>query len=92
MSLSSAQQEATSNELNANFDLSALTPDEICVDLGISRSHLDEIFSVTRVAPSDVSMLRDYLDAAIVERGLTPLPYSSMTPATRNPAKRWFPR
>jgi len=91
MSLSSSEQQATSNELNANFELSALTPDEICVDLGITRAGLDEIFGVTRAKPEDVWMLRDYLDAAIEDRGLVPQPYSSLRPGMRAAAARWFP-
>lgn len=91
MSLSTPQQQATSNELNANFERSALTPDEICADLGFSRARLDETFAVTPAAPRDVWSLRDYLEAAVIARGLAPVPYSSLTPAMRESAARWFP-
>jgi hypothetical protein len=90
MSLSTREQRATSNELNANFERSALTPDEICADLKISRGQLDDIFAVAPAAPEDVWMLRDYLEAAVEDRGLTPIPYSSLRPDMRAAASRWF--
>ncbi len=90
MSLSTREQQATSNELNANLELSALTPDEICADLGIARGQLDDIFAVAPAEPADVWMLRDYLEAAVVDRGLTPVPYSSLRPEMRAAAERWF--
>jgi hypothetical protein len=91
MSLSNAELQATSNELHQNFELAGLTPDEICADLGISRGGLDEILQVAPAKPEDVWMLRDYLELAVTDRGLTPAPYSALTPSMRSQAARWFP-
>jgi hypothetical protein len=91
MTLSSREQQATSDELAQNFELSALAPDEICEDLGIDRGQLDDILDVVSARPEDVWMLRDYLEAAVLDRGREPVGYSSLRPEMRAAAARWFP-
>lgn len=91
MSLGRSETQRTSDELHANFELSGLTRTEVEVDLGLAAQPVDEIFAVVHAKPEDVWMLRDYLEDAIVTRGETPHPYSSLTPTMRAAAARWFP-
>ncbi|WP_353808194.1 DUF2316 family protein [Agromyces sp. SYSU T00194] len=92
MSLSPEEQRRTSAELHANLDRCGLGPGEIRADLGMSAHQLNETLAVSDDArPTDVWLVRDYLEKLVVARGGTPVPYTVLTERMRQVAASWYP-
>lgn len=91
MSLNHHERTATSQELRSNLQLSALSLQEVQTELGMNAARLQATLAVAAAQPADVWLLRDYLERVIYARGVSPRPYSALTPDMRGAAGRWFP-
>lgn len=92
MSLTEAEKIRTSQELRANLQLSGVTPDQLCVDLGFSARQLEDTLHVRGGSrPRDVWLLRDHLEDLVRDAGGVAAPYSVLTEQARQAAAGWFP-
>ena len=90
MSLTEAERKRTSNELRLNLERSGLTRAQASADLGLSTDDFERILSVRGADPSDVWLLRDYLEQAVRDAGGQPAPYTVLTESGRAAAAGWF--
>ena len=101
MSLNRFQKKQNSRELNANFELSGLTLEELADRTGFSTDRLEAALSVVRTYdPADCWLVRDVLEQAVIDAGKPPFlspcsPRTSALPqrcgsATAGPGSRRF--
>jgi hypothetical protein len=91
MSLNASQRRLTSTELRANLELAGGTVDELADRAGRTRGAVTDALDVTPGAdPVLVWELRDLLETAVEAKGLTPVPYTSLTEGARRSAAGWF--
>ncbi|PJI95117.1 DUF2316 family protein [Luteimicrobium subarcticum] len=89
--LTSTETARTATELRASYDLTGLTLDEVATDLHLAPAQVAATLDVTPASdPSDVWLLRDYLDQAVRDAGRTPVPFSTLTRANKLKARMWF--
>ena len=90
MALNKRERSTTSEELRANLELSGLGGAELHRVLGFDDDRLETVLDVTDADPIDVWLVRDYLEHVLVGRGVTPVPFTVLTPAARASAEKWF--
>jgi hypothetical protein len=91
MSLNLFQLRRTRTELKENLGRTGLTLDEVRADLGFDADRLDRALRMGRgTTGSDVWLLRDYLEQAVVDAGAQPVGYSVLTEESRSKARQWF--
>lgn len=91
MSLTADEQKRTSEELLTNFRLSGLPAATVAADLSLTTEELDATLCLGPSAhPTEVWLVRDYLEQAILAAGGTPAPFTILTPEARRSAERWF--
>ncbi len=91
MSLNAMERTQTSSELIKNYEISGLTKEIIQTNLGFSESRLENTFQVKGVEdPTDVWILKDYLEEAIIEQGKKPYPYSKLKKNIYFPYKKYW--
>jgi hypothetical protein len=90
MSLTPAQRQQTAAELQANFELSALSTADLRALTGWTQERVVATLTITDADPADVWRVRDLLDAEVRAAGRTPLPFSVLTEQARSAAEVWF--
>lgn len=91
MSLNRFQKKQNSRELNANFELSGLTLEELADRTGFSTDRLEAALSVVRAYdPADCWLVRDVLEQAVIDAGKTPVPFTVLSEDKRSSAEMWF--
>lgn len=78
MSLNQQQITNTINELQANFERSGLTKDQVAKDLHISLSKLNRLMSLTQNSLNDPWILRNYLIDKVKGNGQEPIPFTAL--------------
>ena len=86
--LTHAQTRATRDELLANLDLSGLDRESLGAAVGFDPERLDRTLQMRKADPSDVWLLRDFLDQVIRDRGRTPRPWTVLI--NHDIARQWF--
>lgn len=79
MSLNPEQMAATRHELQANFELTGLTKQQVAADLKISLTKLDHLFALTQQSLNDPWILRNYLLDQVKTQGKTPVPFTALS-------------
>lgn len=91
MSLDAEELSRTRAELAANLARTSLTRAEVAADLAFDEARLDAALNPTGSGdPSDVWLLRDYLEHAVRDAGGEPVPFTVLTTQSRRMAERWF--
>jgi hypothetical protein len=91
MSLNDEQREGIRRELRRNLELGAVTMGAIAEELGFSVERLVITLDVTEKSdPTDVWMLRDFLEQAARSADAMPEHYGVLTESARADAQRWF--
>lgn len=91
MSLTRNQMEATAEEHRAHLDATGLTYADVLADLEWdSRRLAATLGGNDSTDPVDAWELRDYLVAAVRDRGVDVEPYSVLTDANKQRATQWF--
>jgi len=78
MSLNPQEMANTRQELQANFELTGLSKQQIANDLHISELKLNRLFSLTQQSLNDPWILRNYLIERVQEAGKTPVPFTAL--------------
>ncbi|HEV2637339.1 MAG TPA: DUF2316 family protein [Actinocrinis sp.] len=92
MSLNQEELNRTRAELQANFELSGVTLDDLRDDLDFSTEQLTDTLAMDGGSkPEDVWLLRDHLEDLVRDEGRTPVPYTVLTEGARAAASVWFP-
>lgn len=78
--LTQDEKKRTGQELRKNYEISELTPEQIQMDLGISKRELTAILNIEHCTadPTNVWRVRDYMEEKINENGKVPFPYSKL--------------
>ena len=91
MSLNDAERRRTADELQQALQHCGLSADVVATDLGFSRERLTGVLNLNgEQNPVDVWQLRDYLQQAALDQGLTPTRFSVLTESARRAARQWF--
>lgn len=91
MTLKPAERQATSEQLAANLELSGLSREQVCEDLGFSDDELDAALELRElVDPVDVWVLRDYLELGARQAGAEPVEFTVLTEEARTEAYKWY--
>lgn len=86
MSLNEQQRETTRQELQANFELTGFTTDQVRADLDMTADELAAAFAVEPGSNgTHVWRLRDYLQQTLEDQGKEPVPFTVLT------VNRYFP-
>ncbi len=92
MSLNAEERQRTSSELRANLRLSGLSTVDLAVRVSLTAPEVERVLAVEHSCrPEHVWLVRDHLEAAVVERGLSPQPYTVLREQMRVAASAWFP-
>ncbi len=78
-------------DLDAHLARTSLTRAEVAADLAFDKARLDAALNATGSGdPSDVWLLRDYLEHAVRDAGGEPVPFTVLTTQSRRMAEPWF--
>lgn len=79
---------ATRAELQENYRRLAPKREDVLADTLLSSEELDRVLEMNDPDPSDVWMMRDYLEDKLGEAGIEIFPWSRLADHAAN---RWFP-
>ncbi|WP_155287294.1 DUF2316 family protein [Lacticaseibacillus zhaodongensis] len=79
MSLNPQQMQNTRNELQANFERTGLSKEQVASDLHISMAKLDRLFSLDQQSLNDPWILRNYLLEKVAANGQDPVPFTALS-------------
>ncbi len=68
----------TKDELQANFELTGLTAEQVAADLHISLTKLDHLMTLTQQSLNDPWILRNYLIEQVEATGQQPVPFTAL--------------
>lgn len=85
--LTSTEMENTANELQENFKRLDMDLETVLADLLISEDEFNRVLTMNCPNPSDVWMVRDYLEDKLKEKGIEMYPFSKLADHKRN---KWF--
>lgn len=92
MSLSYKQRAAVRDEFAANLSRSGLRADEVEYDLGFTSRRLRAALRLRLpTSGTDIWLVRDYLEQAVIDSGGEPVQYTVLTESSRALARGWFP-
>ena len=77
----------TAKELQENFKRLNEDLETVLSDLKISKVKLEKVLTMNHPDPSDVWMVRDYLEDKLRERGIEMYPFSRLAD---HKANRWY--